>query len=50
MMTLVIFLMGVICGYIITEMILIQPLKKVNRELIDFIDKWEIDSWDKLSK
>ena len=50
MMTVVIFLMGVICGYIITETILIHPLKKVNRELMDFIDKWEIDSWDKLNK
>jgi len=49
-MLLVVFLMGVVCGYIITYTIFVKPLTKLNKELLDFIDKWEIDSWEKINK
>jgi len=50
MMTLVIFLMGLICGYIIIDWIIVRPMQKLNRELLDYIHKCEYDDWEKINK
>jgi hypothetical protein len=47
-MLVVIFLTGLICGYTITDLILVRPMRKAIEELLDFIKKWEIDAWKEI--
>lgn len=50
MMLLIMFLMGLICGYIIIDLILLKPVQKLNRELLDYIHKCEYDAWKEVNK
>jgi len=49
-MLLVVFLMGLICGYITIDLILVRPVQKLNRELLDYIHKCEYDAWKEANK
>lgn len=50
MILLVLFIMGVACGHIITDLIIVRPMRKAMDELLDFIKKWEIETWDPFKK
>lgn len=50
MMLLILFLMGLICGCIIIDLIIVRPMQKLNRELLDYIHKCEYDAWEKINK
>ena len=40
MMFLAVFISGIVCGHIITNLLTVKPMQELNRQLTDYVRTW----------